>query len=181
MELYGNDFSAEIIHEYYTSLKVKEWFTKGHTEETFKVAVIHYPIGHSDHTDASHLPKKNFVYNLPSYSDERGMFVEMLKTHDSGQFSYFTINLGVTRGAHYHHTKTEKFLTVKGTVRMRFRRLSDGEHFEVVVDSKIPQIVDSIPGWVHDITNIGNDEAIVMLWANEIFDREKPDCVSCEV
>ena len=132
-------------------------------------------------TYISHLPKKNFVYNLPSYSDERGMFVEMLKTHDSGQFSYFTINLGVTRGAHYHHTKTEKFLTVKGTVRMRFRRLSDGEHFEVVVDSKIPQIVDSIPGWVHDITNIGNDEAIVMLWANEIFDREKPDCVSCEV
>ena len=61
MELYGNDFSAEIIHEYYTSLKVKEWFTKGHTEETFKVAVIHYPIGHSDHTDASHLPKKNLM------------------------------------------------------------------------------------------------------------------------
>jgi hypothetical protein len=61
MELYGNDFSAEIIHEYYTSLKVKEWFTKGHTEETFKVAVIHYPIGHSDHTNASHLPRKNLM------------------------------------------------------------------------------------------------------------------------
>jgi UDP-2-acetamido-2,6-beta-L-arabino-hexul-4-ose reductase len=132
-------------------------------------------------TYISYLPKQNFVYNLPKYSDGRGIFVEMLKTHDSGQFSYFTITAGVTRGAHYHHTKTEKFLVVKGIVRMRFRRLSDGDNFEVVVNSDTPQVVDSIPGWVHDITNIGNDDAIVMLWANEIFDRENPDCVPCEV
>jgi len=64
---------------------------------------------------------------------------------------------------------------------MRFRRISDGDNLEIVVNSEIPQVVDSIPGWVHDITNIGNDEAIVMLWANEIFDRENPDCMPCEV
>jgi UDP-2-acetamido-2,6-beta-L-arabino-hexul-4-ose reductase len=132
-------------------------------------------------TYISYLPRKNFVYNLPKHSDERGVFVEVLKTHDSGQFSYFTITPGVTRGAHYHHTKTEKFLVVKGIVRMRFRRISDGDNLEIVVNSEIPQVVDSIPGWVHDITNIGNDEAIVMLWANEIFDRENPDCIPCEV
>jgi UDP-2-acetamido-2,6-beta-L-arabino-hexul-4-ose reductase len=132
-------------------------------------------------TYISYLPKQNFVYNLPKYSDERGVFVEMLKTHDSGQFSYFTITTGITRGSHYHHTKTEKFLVVKGIVNMRFRRLSDGDNFEVVLNSDTPQVVDSIPGWVHDITNIGSEEAIVMLWANEIFDRENPDCVPCEV
>ena len=132
-------------------------------------------------TYVSYLPKQKFVYNVPQYSDERGVFVEVLKTHDSGQFSYFTITPGVTRGSHYHHTKTEKFLVVKGIVRMRFRQLVDGDDFEVVVKDDTPQVVDSIPGWVHDITNIGNEEAIIMLWANEVFDRENPDCILCEV
>jgi UDP-2-acetamido-2,6-beta-L-arabino-hexul-4-ose reductase len=132
-------------------------------------------------TYISYLPKQNFVYNLPQHGDERGVFVEMLKTHDSGQFSYFTISPGVTRGAHYHHTKTEKFLVVKGVVRMRYRHLVDGDEFEVVLKDSAPQVIDSIPGWVHDITNIGNEEAIVMLWANEVFDRENPDCIPCEV
>ncbi|MDE0783535.1 MAG: NAD-dependent epimerase/dehydratase family protein [Planktomarina sp.] len=132
-------------------------------------------------TYISYLPKHDFVYTLPKYGDERGDFVEMLKTQDSGQFSYFTITPGVTRGAHYHHTKTEKFLVVSGVVRMKFRHLVDGNNFEVVVKGDIPQVVDSIPGWVHDITNIGNEKAVVMLWANEVFDRENPDCVPCEV
>jgi UDP-2-acetamido-2,6-beta-L-arabino-hexul-4-ose reductase len=132
-------------------------------------------------TYVSYLPKQKFVYNVSQYSDERGVFVEMLKTHDSGQFSFFTIKPGVTRGSHYHHTKTEKFLVVKGIVRLRFRQLVNGDDFEVVVKDDTPQIVDSIPGWVHDITNIGNEEAIVMLWANEVFNRENPDCIPCEV
>ncbi|WP_443640340.1 NAD-dependent epimerase/dehydratase family protein [Candidatus Njordibacter sp. Uisw_039] len=132
-------------------------------------------------TYVSNLPKQKFVYTVPVYGDERGVFVEMLKTHDSGQFSYFTITPGVTRGAHYHHTKTEKFLVVKGTTRMRFRQLVDGDDFEIVVNGDTPQVVDSIPGWVHDIKNIGNEDAIVMLWANEVFDRGNPDCVPCEV
>ena len=29
MELYGNDFSAEIIHEYYASLKVRSGLQRG--------------------------------------------------------------------------------------------------------------------------------------------------------
>ena len=132
-------------------------------------------------TYVSYLPKQKFVYNVPQYGDERGVFVEMLKTHDSGQFSYFTITPGITRGAHYHHTKTEKFLVVKGTARMRFRQLVDGDDFEIIVNGDTPQVVDSIPGWVHDITNIGNEDTIVMLWANEVFDRENPDCIPCEV
>ena len=132
-------------------------------------------------TYVSYLPKHKFVYNLPQYGDERGVFVEMLKTHDSGQFSYFTISPGVTRGSHYHHTKTEKFLVVKGDVRMRFRQLMNDDGFEVEVNGGTPQVVDSIPGWVHNITNIGKEEAIVMLWANEIFDPDNPDTIACKV
>jgi UDP-2-acetamido-2,6-beta-L-arabino-hexul-4-ose reductase len=36
-----------------------------------------------------------------------------------------------------------------------------------------------VPGWTHDITNIGIEEMVVMLWANENFDRDRPDTYAC--
>lgn len=132
-------------------------------------------------TYISYLPSENFAYDLPRYSDERGTFVEMLKTPDCGQFSFFTVHPGITRGSHYHHSKTEKFLVVRGIARMQFRHMITGEIFDITVSSDKPQVVDSIPGWVHDITNISESEAIIMLWANEIFDHQRPDCIPCEV
>jgi UDP-2-acetamido-2,6-beta-L-arabino-hexul-4-ose reductase len=113
--------------------------------------------------------------------DERGIFVEALKTPDCGQFSFFTIMPGITRGSHYHHSKTEKFIVVSGSVQMLFRQLGTGETYKFILSSNKPQVIDTIPGWVHDITNIGNSEAIIMLWANEIFDQQHPDTISCEV
>jgi UDP-2-acetamido-2,6-beta-L-arabino-hexul-4-ose reductase len=132
-------------------------------------------------TYISYLPPERFSYAIPEYKDNRGVFVEMLKTPNSGQFSYFTVHPGVTRGSHYHHTKTEKFLVLKGQCRLRFRHLITNETYEVLVTGDQPQVVDTIPGWVHDITNIGEAEAIVMLWANEVFDRNLPDCIPCDV
>ena len=41
-------------------------------------------------TYVSYLPVEKFAYALPVHSDARGVFVEMLKTLDSGQFSFFT-------------------------------------------------------------------------------------------
>ena len=132
-------------------------------------------------TYMSYLPLEKFVYDLPKHGDERGMFVEMLKTPDCGQFSFFTVLPGETRGSHYHHTKTEKFLVVEGKVKMCFRQLLTDEIHEVVLFADKPQVVDTIPGWVHDITNVGDCKAIIMLWANEIFDQESPDSIPCEV
>lgn len=132
-------------------------------------------------TYVSYLPPSRFAYELPQYGDERGVFVEMLKTQDCGQFSFFTAHPGITRGGHYHHTKTEKFLVIKGTARFKFRQIVSGEHCEIVTSGGRPQVVETIPGWTHDITNVGQDELIVMLWANEIFDRERPDTIACKV
>lgn len=126
-------------------------------------------------TYVSYIPPERFSYKVPDHSDDRGVFVEMLKTKDSGQFSYFTAHPGVTRGGHYHHSKTEKFLVIKGNARFRFRHIVSGEFHEVTTSGERPEIVETVPGWTHDITNIGNEEMIVMLWANEIFDRERPD------
>lgn len=132
-------------------------------------------------TYVSYLPPKNFAYEVPKYEDERGVFVEMLKTKDAGQFSFFTAHPGVTRGGHYHHSKTEKFLVIKGKACFRFRDLSTGEFRELLSCGDTPTIVETAPGWTHDVTNVGEDEMIVMLWANEIFDREKPDTFTMPV
>jgi UDP-2-acetamido-2,6-beta-L-arabino-hexul-4-ose reductase len=132
-------------------------------------------------TYISYLPNERFVYTVPQYKDPRGVFVEMLKTPDCGQFSYFTAGVGVTRGGHYHHSKTEKFLVIKGRALFRFRHLITNECFELTTSGAETQIVDTIPGWAHDITNIGEDEMIVMLWANEIFDRKNPDTIGSRV
>lgn len=132
-------------------------------------------------TYLSYLSPADFSYALEKHEDPRGVFVEMLKTGDSGQFSYFTAHPGVTRGGHYHHTKTEKFLVVKGRARFRFRHIDKGTVYEMYSGEEIPLIVESIPGWTHDITNVGPEEMIVMLWANEVFDRNAPDTISCPV
>jgi len=129
-------------------------------------------------TYLSYLPPQAFAYSVPQHVDPRGVFVEMLKTIDSGQFSYFTAHPGITRGVHYHHSKNEKFLVVKGKARFCFRQIATNERHELSVSSDQPQIVESIPGWSHDITNIGTEEMIVLLWANEIFDRSRPDTYS---
>lgn len=132
-------------------------------------------------TYVSYLPPAKFAYDLPKYGDERGVFVEMLKTQDSGQFSFFTAHPGITRGGHYHHTKTEKFLVIKGVARFGFRHVVTNERYEVFTSGDHPQVVETVPGWTHDITNIGEDEMVVMLWANEIFDRERPDTIGSKV
>jgi UDP-2-acetamido-2,6-beta-L-arabino-hexul-4-ose reductase len=126
-------------------------------------------------TYVSYLAPHDFTYKVPKYGDPRGTFVEMLKTVDSGQFSYFTAHPGVTRGGHYHHSKTEKFLVIRGKACFRFRHILSGEFYELFTTGEEPEIVETVTGWTHDITNVGDDEMIVMLWANEIFNREKPD------
>lgn len=132
-------------------------------------------------TYVSALPKEKFSYPIARHGDPRGSFSEMLKTRQSGQFSYFTAHPGVTRGGHYHHTKTEKFLIVHGRALFRFRHIVTGETYEIQVSGDCPEIVETIPGWAHDVTNIGDTVLISLLWANEIFDRSKPDTISAKV
>jgi len=130
-------------------------------------------------TYVSYLPPERFTYPVQQHGDARGVFVEMLKTQDAGQFSFFTAYPGVTRGGHYHHSKTEKFLVIKGKACFRFRHMLTGESYELHTSGEQSEIVETVPGWTHDVTNVGDDELICMLWANEIFDRDKPDTFAC--
>lgn len=132
-------------------------------------------------TYLSFLRPEQFSYSVPIHADARGRFVEMLKTKDSGQFSFFTVHPGITRGGHYHHTKNEKFLVIQGKARFGFRHVITGETHELFADGEKPEVVETVPGWAHDITNVGSNEMIVMLWANENFDRQHPDTITYKV
>ena len=54
-----------------------------------------------------------------------------------------------------------------------------GEFYELFTSGIKPEIVETVPGWTHDITNVGEGELVCMLWANEIFDRDNPDTFAC--
>ena len=132
-------------------------------------------------TYVSYLPTEAFAYELTKHDDARGSFVEMLKTRDSGQISFFTAHPGVTRGGHYHHSKIEKFLVLTGRARFRFRHILSNEIHEILTTGGTPRVVEMAPGWTHDITNVGDDEMVVMLWASEVFNQECPDTVPCPI
>jgi UDP-2-acetamido-2,6-beta-L-arabino-hexul-4-ose reductase len=132
-------------------------------------------------TYLSFLRPDQFSYTVPVHADPRGRFVEILKTKDSGQFSFFTAHPGITRGGHYHHTKNEKFLVIQGKARFCFRHIVTDETHELLTDGEKPEVVETVPGWAHDITNIGENEMIVMLWANEVFVCKQPDTITYKV
>jgi UDP-2-acetamido-2,6-beta-L-arabino-hexul-4-ose reductase len=132
-------------------------------------------------TYISALEPSDFSYSLSPHTDQRGSFTEILRTPSSGQISFLTAVPGATRGSHYHHTKIEKFVVVSGEARFGFRCLLDDRRHEVFATSSEPSVVESIPGWVHDITNIGSSELVVLVWANEVFDPSKSDTYPQEV
>lgn len=132
-------------------------------------------------TYMSYLPVEECSYPLRRHEDHRGAFVEMLRTPESGQFSFFTAGPGITRGGHYHHSKVEKFLVVKGSAHFRFRQVQSGETYDKTIHAHQSEVVETIPGWAHDITNVGTDELIVLLWASEIFEPHRPDTYQCSL
>ncbi len=129
----------------------------------------------------SYLTPDQITYALKNHADERGSFYEVLKTQDSGQISISTTAPGVTRGNHFHHTKNEKFLVVKGTALFRFRHVMTNEEFEITTNEFSKQVVEVPTGYTHNFTNIGSDELIMLLWANEVFNQKQPDTYAMEV
>lgn len=132
-------------------------------------------------TFLSYYKPAQFNYDFPVYGDERGIFAEVLKMGNSGQISFFTANPGAVRGGHYHHTKSEKFIVVKGKAKFSFRNLVTNETCEIEVTGERPCVVETIPGWAHNITNVGDDKLISILWANEVFDRDLPDTYKADI
>ncbi|MDF1876645.1 NAD-dependent epimerase/dehydratase family protein [Sulfurimonas sp. SAG-AH-194-L11] len=132
-------------------------------------------------TYLSYLSTDNFSYELKGHQDNRGTFYEILKTLDSGQFSLSTTAPGILRGNHYHHSKNEKFLVVRGEALIEFRHIVTNEIITYKVSDKKMEVVEMIPGYTHNIKNTGNEEMLLFLWANETFDQDNPDTYFLEV
>lgn len=127
-------------------------------------------------TFVTYLPLKDLVTPTAKNEDDRGNFSELIRTHQAGQVSISTTKPGIVRGQHYHHTKIEKFIVVKGKARIGLTNiLDDKDNYEIEVDDSAIQIVTIPPGYIHNIVNTGDDEMTMVLWANELFNKEYPD------
>jgi UDP-2-acetamido-2,6-beta-L-arabino-hexul-4-ose reductase len=132
-------------------------------------------------TYLSFLPTDKFSYKLSGHEDARGTFYEILKTLDSGQLGISTTKPGITRGNHYHNTKNEKFLVLKGQALIELRDIYSKEVIQYNVNGNDLEIVEMIPGYTHNITNTGDEEMVLLIWANENYDPKAPDTNFVEV
>ena len=133
-------------------------------------------------TYLSYLPQGAAIYDLKMNCDDRGSFTEILRTCDRGQFSVNISKPGILKGNHWHHTKHEKFVVVKGEGLIRLRRLDSDEVLEYRVSGDKLQVVEMLPGYTHSIVNLSETEDLVtFMWANEPFDPQKPDTFFREV
>ncbi len=133
-------------------------------------------------TFLSYLPRDEFSYPLTTHSDNRGSFTEILRTENAGQFSVNISKPGITKGNHWHHTKNEKFLVVKGNGVIRFRKLDEDEVIEYFVSGDDMRVVDIPTGYTHSIVNLSETEDMVtFMWCSECFNKDKPDTFFEEV
>jgi UDP-2-acetamido-2,6-beta-L-arabino-hexul-4-ose reductase len=126
-------------------------------------------------TYLSYLESEDFVYSLDVKADQRGSLAEFLKSPSMGQIFISRTRPGVTRGNHFHHTKTEKFLVMQGTAIIRFRHIERNDIIEHHVKGSEYCILDIPPGYTHSIENVGQEELVTLFWASEMFDPKRPD------
>ena len=129
-------------------------------------------------TYLSYLPYEKTAFDLKMNVDERGSFTELVHTLNAGQVSINISKPGITKGQHWHNTKFEQFIVVKGHGLIQQRNLNDpeGKVLEWEVDGDHIQAVHMLPGYTHNIINLSETEDLVtVMYCNEIFDPNKPD------
>ena len=132
-------------------------------------------------TYLSYLPEDSFAYDLNMHCDARGSFTEFLRTPERGQVSVNISRPGIVKGNHWHHTKNEKFLVVRGEGVIRFRRIDSDQVIEYRVSGDKLQVVDIPCGYTHNIENVGDGDLVTVMWANEAFDPDRPDTFALPV
>lgn len=133
-------------------------------------------------TYLSYLPESKVKFELKTNTDDRGSFTELLKTNNNGQFSVNISKPGITKGQHWHHSKWEFFIVVKGEALIQMRKIGTDEVLEFNVSDKKIEAVHMLPGYTHNIINKSDTEDLVtLMWANELFDSNHPDTYGEEV
>mgnify|MGYP004658273521 FL=1 len=129
-------------------------------------------------TYLSYLPYEKTAFDLKMNMDERGSFTELVHTLNAGQVSINISKPGITKGQHWHNTKFEQFIVVKGHGLIQQRNLNDpsGKVLEWEVSGDKIQAVHMLPGYTHNIINLSDTEDLVtVMYCNEVFNPERPD------
>lgn len=127
-------------------------------------------------TYLSYLPKEKVSFPLKMNVDNRGSFTELLKTTNCGQFSVNISKPGITKGEHWHNTKWEFFIVVSGKALIQERKIGTDEILEFYVSGEKIEAVHMLPGYTHNIINLSDTEDLItLMWANESFDKNRPD------
>lgn len=133
-------------------------------------------------TYLSYLPKEKVCLPLKMNVDERGSFTEIIKTLGNGQMSVNISKPGIKKGEHWHHSKWEIFVVVSGHALIEERKIDTDEVLKFEVTGDNIQAVYMLPGYTHNIINLSDTEDLVtLMWANECFDKNRPDTYSQEV
>lgn len=127
-------------------------------------------------TYLSYLPKDKAVFDLKMNVDSRGSFTELVHTPACGQISINISKPGITKGQHWHNSKWEQFIVVKGHGLIQMRKEGSDEILEYEVSGDHIQSVIMLPGYTHNIINLSDTEDLVtVMYCNEIFDPGCPD------
>jgi UDP-2-acetamido-2,6-beta-L-arabino-hexul-4-ose reductase len=133
-------------------------------------------------TFRSYIDLENFFpFELKKNADDRGIFVETLKSGIGGQVSFSTTKPGITRGNHYHTRKIERFTVIRGKAKIQLRKVGDKKISEYFLDGNVPSHIDMPVWYTHNITNIGTDDLYTQFWTNEWYDETNPDTFFEEV
>jgi len=132
-------------------------------------------------TYLSYLPPDELSMPLQTHTDVRGSFTELLHFGGMGQVSVNISKPGITKGNHWHHSKNEKFIVFAGEGVIKLRKIGTEDLVEYWVSGEKMEVVDIPPGCTHNITNTGETDMLTIMWANEIFDKDKPDTYFEEV
>ena len=158
--------------------KYKKVYFEGHAfpelNSTFEVNLFNTFRSYIDHSS-------RYPVLLKKNADQRGAFVETIKTSLGGQFSFSTTFPGVTRGNHFHTRKIERFIVIKGKAIIELRRIGTTEILHFELNGEQPSFVDMPVWYTHNITNVGDEELITLFWINEFFNPDDPDTYFEEV
>ncbi len=116
-----------------------------------------------------------YPVKLVMNTDNRGSFVETIKSQLGGQVSFSTTKPGITRGNHFHTRKIERFAVIKGKARIQLRRIGTSKIINFDLDGNQPSYVDMPVWYTHNITNTGNENLYTIFWINEFFNPDDPD------
>ena len=113
-----------------------------------------------------------------------GKIRELVKKADKdGNLEFITVKHPI---GHKTYIRTATMMMLKalydvlgkehvGKAKIEFEHVMTHEKIEFEVSGEKLQYVTIPVGYQHSINNIGEDELVLILWANELFDKDVPD------